>query len=83
MKQAIRIQEILRDLGDIPSEKLEQIELYIKAILSENPKKKKTEEPKTLGGIWENKGFEKIVDIENEIKMLRKEIGDQLLNRKL
>jgi hypothetical protein len=83
MKQAIKIQEILRELEDIPTEKLEQIELYIKTVLSERPKKKKVEEPKTLGGIWENKGFEKIVDIEDEIKTLRKELGHQLLNRKL
>ena len=41
----------------------------------------KGEEPKTLGGIWKDKGFEKIKNLDEEIKKIRKEWGDQILKK--
>jgi hypothetical protein len=41
----------------------------------------KQKEPKTLAGIWKNKGFEKIKDLDGEIRNLRKELGNQILER--
>jgi hypothetical protein len=77
----IRRIEILRELGDVPSERLEEIDNFLKSILSETPKKK-VKEPVSLKGIWKNKGFEKVVDLENEIRSSRKEMGNQLMKRK-
>ena len=46
-------------------------------------KLKNKKEPKTLKGIWANKGFEKIVDLEDAIRKMRIELGNQIYNRKL
>ena len=37
--------------------------------------------PKTLGGVWKNRGFEKIKSLDAEIREIRKELGDQILER--
>jgi hypothetical protein len=39
---------------------------------------RKSKEPKTLKGIWIKKGFEKIVDLERELRKTRLEIQNQL-----
>lgn len=79
---AIKRQEILRDLEDVPFERLGEIEFFLKNILSQfNVKKPK--EPKSLKGIWAKKGFEKIIDLEAEIHEIRKELNTQLLKKKL
>jgi hypothetical protein len=79
---AIKRQEILRDLEDVPVERLDEIESFLKNILSQfNVKKPK--EPKSLKGIWAKKGFEKIIDLEAEILEVRKELDAQLLKKKL
>jgi len=38
---------------------------------------------RTLEGIWKDKGFEKIRDLESEIIEVRKEIGNAVLRRKI
>jgi hypothetical protein len=40
-------------------------------------------EPRNLCGIWKNKGFEKVADLENEIKEIRHELSDSILNKKI
>ena len=35
----------------------------------------------SLKGIWRDKGFEKIVDYEKEVRQLRKELSDSILKR--
>jgi hypothetical protein len=82
MKSAIKLQKILKGLEEIPADRLVDIENLIKSILSQSPQKK-DKEPKTLKGIWANKGFEKIVDLEGEIRKTREEIQNQLLQKKL
>lgn len=43
----------------------------------------KIEKPKpiNLKGIWENKGFEKITDLDFEIKQIRTELNESTLKR--
>ncbi|MCU0287114.1 MAG: hypothetical protein MUF15_12065 [Acidobacteria bacterium] len=38
-------------------------------------------EPKTLEGICKDKNFEKITNLEVEIRKLRKELGNQIVER--
>lgn len=54
-----------------------------KNVLSQSDIKadKRTKEPKTLGGIWKDKGFEKINNLDEEIKNIRKELGNQILEK--
>ncbi|MDQ1354906.1 MAG: hypothetical protein QG657_5215 [Acidobacteriota bacterium] len=72
---------IIKELSYLPPERLTEVDTFIKFILSQskirinNPKR----EPKTLAGIWKNKGFEKIANLDEEIRMLRQELG--LFNR--
>jgi hypothetical protein len=75
--------EIVKQLSQVPVERLNEIESFVKFILFQgnikSPIKKK--EPETLAGIWKNKGFEKIKDLDGEIKSLRKELDNQILER--
>lgn len=67
--------EIMSNLSFVPTEKLEEIDNFIKYILyATNVKQKK---PVSVRGIWAGKGFEKI-DIEKELKTLRKDLQDKL-----
>jgi hypothetical protein len=77
---AIKILELKRDLEEIPRGRLAEVDQYLKSLLSKKTKRKNLG---TLRGIWANKGFEKIVDVEKEIALLRKEVGDYLLTKKL
>ncbi|HLP46181.1 MAG TPA: hypothetical protein VK186_27685 [Candidatus Deferrimicrobium sp.] len=71
---------IMRELSYIPPERLNEVETFIKFILFQskigiNNRKR---EPKTLAGIWKNKGFEKIDNLDEEIRKLRQELGNQI-----
>lgn len=78
---AIRKMEISSLLSLIPDDKLNQVEKYVNTILSKS--KIITKNNRSLKGIWKNKGFDKIIDLEAEIKEVRKQLGDSILNRKI
>ena len=82
-ENALRKLEIIRELAHVPYERLKEVDTFIKFILSQckSPTKKRHKEPKTLAGIWKNKGFEKISDLDQEIDNIRKELGTQILER--
>jgi len=77
--------EIIRQLSYVPEERLKEVESYIKFILIQSDIKfpVKEKEPKTLAGIWKDKGFEKIADVDREIKKLRAKIGNRILDRQI
>jgi hypothetical protein len=77
----LKRKNILRNLEEIPAERLEEIEVFLQQIVSQS-QSKKVKEPKTLKGIWANKGFEKLVDLESEIKNIRKELSNQVLTKR-
>ncbi|MCX6579218.1 MAG: hypothetical protein NT166_03455 [Candidatus Aminicenantes bacterium] len=74
---------IMRELSYVPPERLNEVETFIKFILfkSKTSMNKRKREPKTLAGIWKNKGFEKIANLDEEIRNLRRELGNQILER--
>ncbi len=78
---AIKILEMKRNLDEIPPARLAEVDRYLKSIRLK--KKSKAKQPVTLKGIWANKGFEKIIREESEIILLRKELGQQILSKKL
>lgn len=79
---AIKKTEIVRELSLIPDNKLDSVRMYIHSILNEA--KQLTKSNRSLKGIWSNnKGFESIADLENEIKQARKQLSDTILKRQL
>lgn len=78
--QAIKILEIKRDLEEIPQARLAEVDRYVKSLIRK--RKSKAKQPQTLKGIWANKGFEMITDTD-EIILSRKELGKQILSKKL
>ena len=78
---AIKILEMKRDLEEIPQARLAEVDRYLKSLRFK--KKLRTKQPQTLKGIWANKGFEKIIDIEREISSSRMELGQQILSKKV
>ncbi|MBI9037259.1 MAG: hypothetical protein JEY97_03930, partial [Bacteroidales bacterium] len=61
------------------TQKIDEVDKYLQKILLQL----KLEKPKpvSLKGIWKNKGFDKIVDLEAEIKKNRNEINDSILKK--
>lgn len=71
----------MRELSLIPDNKLDSIRMYINAVLTES--KPLTQSNRSLKGIWSNKGFEKIVDLEGELKEARKQLSEAILAKQL
>lgn len=78
---AIKILEMKRDLEEIPHARLAEVDRYLKSLRFK--KKLKAKPPRTLKGIWANKGFEKIIDTEKEIASSRVDLGKQILSKKV
>jgi len=79
--QEILKQKIKKKLSRIPGNKLKEVDDFIDFLLH----KLHIEEgkPVRLKGIWENTGLEKIIDIENELVKVRKELSDSILKREI
>ena len=72
-------EKIKSSLNKIPEEYLNNVDEYIQFIIYKNKgQNKKIEKMK---GIWENIGFEKLSNLEDEIKNIRKLSQNNLLNR--
>ena len=72
--------EIISSLSFVPPEKLDEISNFIQFVLYKS--KAKQRKPISVRGIWQNLGFENI-DIEQELKNIRKEIRTNLESKKL
>ena len=78
---AIKKTEIIRELSFIPDESLDRIMTYIESVINELNLPAKNS--RSLKGIWKDKGFEKIADLETEIKEARKILGNSILGKEL
>lgn len=74
---AIKKTEIVRELSLIPDHKLDSLQMYIAEILTES--KQYTKNNRSLKGIWSNKDFDKIADLEGELKGARKQLSAAIL----
>lgn len=71
--------EIVNALSRVPGSSLEKIKAYIDTFVTESGR---TESCRcSLKGIWKDKGFEKIVDLETELKDIRQQLGNSILAR--
>ena len=66
---ALKKIELIHKISKLTEQKIHEVDNYIKKILLQL----KIEKPKpvSLKGIWKNKGFEKLTDLETEIKLIR------------
>lgn len=76
---AIKRTEIVRELSLLPDHELDGVRMYIESILP--AAKRATQNNRSLKGIWSNKGFEKIADLEGELKEARKQLSGATLKR--
>jgi hypothetical protein len=79
---AIKRIKITRELSFIPDDQIDDVKTFIEFLLFKNGNTSK-QNTHTLQGIWKNKGFEKIVDLESELKAIRKQLNDSILNKKV
>jgi hypothetical protein len=78
---AVKKMELINQISRLPEQKIVEVEYFIQQLLAQLEVKKS--EPISLKGIWKNKGFEKIVDLETEIKNIRQALDDSLLKKAL
>ena len=77
---AIKKVEIINALSLVPGSSLEKIKAYIDTFVTESEKSKQHKH--SLKGIWKDKGFEKITDLDAELKETRRQLGNSILERK-
>lgn len=78
---AIKKLEIENSLFRAPDRELDKIKRYIDALLADsgiNPPEKRS-----LKGIWEDKGFEKISSLEGELESIRRQAERSILKRNI
>ncbi len=76
---AVKKMELINKIAKLPEQKISEVDSFIQKLLAQLEFKKP--EPISLKGIWKNKGFEKIVDLETEIKNIRHELDDSILKK--
>ena len=74
----VSIYKIKQKLYKVPEDKLKEINDFIELII-----KSKIQSPNIVKfeGIWEGLGFEKINDLESDIRQIRKEATKSMLER--
>jgi hypothetical protein len=75
---ALQKMELINKISVIPEERIKEVKTFIDFILSQSDLD--AEKPINLQGIWKDKGFEKI-DVEAELKKIRKEMESSILKR--
>ena len=78
-KRAIELTEIKHDLAMLPPDKLSEAKDFVRRLLP-NPRFSGPE-ASSLKGIWKDQGWEKLTDLEEEIRALREETGKQILDK--
>ena len=74
-----RLKHIIKaDINKISPDNLQRVHDFVQTVLN---KEKKGDQVIKMKGIWKDTGFEKIVDLEGEIRSLRKETGRQILGK--
>ena len=76
----LKVAEIKKDLALLPEDKLDEVKDFISFVLSRNKEKKK--KIVQMKGIWKGKGFEKL-NIDNELKVARKEMSESILKKEI
>jgi len=79
MSTTIEKIELKEKISLLPEERVNEVKSFVDFILAQSEMIKQT--PTNLRGIWKNKEFEKINDLDSELNNLRKEMNDSILKR--
>lgn len=77
----LAVDKIKQKLSKIPDDKLIEVDDFIDFLLVKS--QKPIPNIVKLEGIWEGLGFEKIQNLETNIKKIRKEISNSIMKRAL
>jgi hypothetical protein len=70
--ETVTIDKIKSKLAEVPEDKLPEIYHFVEFIVDKvNPGQQKKKKIVKLGGIWKGLGFEKIKDLEAEVRKIR------------
>lgn len=72
---------IRRQLSNIPEKQLKMVEKFIEFL--QHRSNFSATMPVKLAGIWKNKGFERIENLEKSLKKIRKDLAESIINRSL
>lgn len=75
----IRKMELMHNITRLPDQKLGEVNKYVNKILAQL--EVEALKPISLKGIWKNKGFENISDLESELKLVRSELCNSILKK--
>ena len=75
------INKIKLRLAEVPEDRLSEIYDFVEFILRKSKAKNEARNIIKLEGVWKNLGFEKIVDLESEIREIRRESGQSISAR--
>lgn len=76
---AVKKMQLINKIAKLPEQKISEVDSFIQEIFAQLELKKP--EPISLKGMWKNKGFEKIADLEDELKSIRQELNDSILKK--
>ena len=76
---AIRKMELIHKISKLPEKKIPDVEKYIQKIISQIDSE--STKPINLKGLWKNKGFEKLGDLEKEINTVKNEMNNSILKK--
>ena len=78
---ALKKVTIIQELARIPETGLDMLKLYLDALVAGN--QASPPQNRSLKGIWKDAGFEKIFDLEEELRTVRHELQETILTRKV
>ncbi len=78
---AIKKMTIIHELSRIPETSLDRVKRYLDSMLQDIQVSVPTNQ--SLKGIWKDAGFEKIVNMEEEIRNVRHELQEAILTRQV
>ncbi len=76
---AIKKAALMHELSRIPDIYLDTAIAYFDNLLADIPNP--SPQNQSLKGIWENSGFEEIINLEQELHAVRQELQDSILKR--
>ena len=78
---AIKKMALRNCILSLPDREIDAVEKFMKNLLVH--RSIKNNRPISLEGIWKNKGFENLQNLDSEIEKIRAEIGNSILSRGL
>ncbi len=78
---AIKKMTIIHELSRIPETSLDRVKRYLDSVLQDIQVSVPTNQ--SLKGIWKDAGFEKIVNVEEDIRNIRHELQETILTRQV